>query len=241
MSDADPLYQLYNGFFIESPTGNNAFSYSLRKNKKIWVPHLIPGGIDDIKTGEKVVFSELEDGYEINRTGLENFVHIRQSNKDIFIFDNHNHAFVFWCWAIFNNKIRPGGTLIHIDQHTDMREPDQWPEKTIAENRDLNAAFNYANKVLNVGNFIRPALEFDWFASVEMITTSVDFKKPVTKVNVVDVDLDIFAPELDYIDSNIKIGKIRKFINQNDFITIATSPFFMDQDKAIQIIHEIFD
>jgi hypothetical protein len=122
-----------------------------------------------------------------------------------------------------------------------MREPDQWPEKTIAENRDLNAAFNYANKVLNVGNFIRPALEFDWFASVEMITASVDFKKPVTKVNVVDVDLDIFAPELDYIDSNIKIGKIRKFINQNDFITIATSPFFMDQDKAIQIIHEIFD
>ena len=42
----------YNGFYIEKPMGNNIFSYDERENKKIYVPKLIEGTLDDVLVGE---------------------------------------------------------------------------------------------------------------------------------------------------------------------------------------------
>ena len=37
----------YIGFYIDKPIGNNIFSYEDRENKKIYVPKLIEGTLDD--------------------------------------------------------------------------------------------------------------------------------------------------------------------------------------------------
>jgi hypothetical protein len=61
------IYDFYNGFYIDRPVGNNAFSYSKRKNKQIYVSPLIQGSISDLVSGDKIVFSEIEDGIENNK------------------------------------------------------------------------------------------------------------------------------------------------------------------------------
>ena len=86
----------YKGFFIEKCVGNNVFSYEKRKNKKIFVPKLINGNLDDVLVGDNIVFSEIDEEIEVKAIGLRNLVNYRFLDKDIYIFDNHNHAFYFW-------------------------------------------------------------------------------------------------------------------------------------------------
>ena len=62
----------YNGFYIEKPMGNNIFSYDERENKKIYVPKLIEGTLDDVLVGEEIVFNEIDEDIEIKAKGLKN-------------------------------------------------------------------------------------------------------------------------------------------------------------------------
>ena len=55
----------YVGFYIEEPVGNNVFSYDERTNKKIFVPKLIEGTLDDVSLGENIVFNEIDEDTEI--------------------------------------------------------------------------------------------------------------------------------------------------------------------------------
>lgn len=93
----------YTGFYIEKPTGNNIFSHEDRSNKKIYVPKLIEGDLSSVKVGDEVVFSEIDFEEEINAIGLKNMVKFNYKNKDVYIFDNHNHAFYFWIKSLNNN------------------------------------------------------------------------------------------------------------------------------------------
>jgi hypothetical protein len=47
--------------------------------------------------------------------------------------------------------------------------------------------------------------------------------------SVLNLDLDIFAPELDYIDEVKKIAIIRNLLSKVRYATIATSPYFIEQ------------
>ncbi|RLD13896.1 hypothetical protein DRI50_06320 [candidate division KSB1 bacterium] len=230
------LKKLYSGFEITAPLGNNAFSFDSRENKKIYVPALITAKISAVQTGSRVAFSEIEGGQEKNRCGLKNFIHYSVGQKNIFIFDNHNHAFFFWLAGYLAGEIIPGGKLIHIDQHSDMRKPQARLPFRLKDKFSLQDVFDYTNFVLNVGNFIQPALDLNLFSGVEIIDSSYAFGNPVPSGFVLDIDMDIFSEDMDYIDFNLKLGKIRKYIEKAGFITIATSPFFMEQQKAIDII-----
>ncbi len=228
----------YKGFSIAKAVGNNAFSFNARKQSEIFIPPLIDGTPEDLKIGQQIVFSELEDGTEKNFYGLKNFIHWQKEGREYFIFDNHNHAFFFWAYALQKKLIDFGETLVHVDQHTDMREPLKWISKK--EFMDANEVFDYTNFKLNVGNFIQPAIKIGLFKSVEIIDSSVTFEKLFSGQIVLDVDMDIFSAEMDYIPKSIKIAKIRAYEKQAKLVTIATSPFFLDQQKAIQLIREIF-
>jgi hypothetical protein len=59
--------------------------------------------------------------------------------------------------------------------------------------------------------------------------------------SILNLDLDFFAPEMDFIDEEKKISLIRYLIPQVKCITIATSPFFIDQDLAIGKLRNIFE
>ncbi|MDK2586571.1 UPF0489 family protein [Romboutsia sedimentorum] len=227
----------YIGFYIEKPIGNNIFSYEERENKKIYVPKLIEGNLDDIKVGDKIVFNEIDEEKEIKARGLKNMVKYNIDQKDVYIFDNHNHALYFWIKSLKKDKFSKGCKLVHVDQHKDMREPDDYNVNM----DNIEDVFTYTNEVLNVGNFIQPALKHNIFSDVVIIDSSYGFDLDIKGEYVLDIDLDIFSKDMDYIPHEIKICKIQNLIKKAKVITIASSPFFIDQEYAIKVLKELFN
>ncbi|MDD5213495.1 MAG: UPF0489 family protein [Candidatus Gracilibacteria bacterium] len=229
-------------FFIEKPVGNNAFSFDKRDNKKLFVTSLIDGNLSDLVIGENIVFEDFDFDFKlVSYAGLKNFVRFNYKGKEIIIFDNHNHAIYFWCDAYSRGIIGKNSNLIHIDEHSDMRDPEIYPENL----DNLKEIFDYTNFTLNVGNYIIPAQKFGLLRDIYQIRSEANIEdfsfenldKAVS--NILNIDVDFFSPGLDYMNYDNKIAFVKKSIEKADFITIATSPFFIDQELAIKVIKEI--
>ena len=227
----------YKGFYIDKPYGNNVFSYEERENKKIFIPKLIEGNLEDVKIGDNIVFNEIDEEIEVKAKGLENLVQYKFGDKTIYIFDNHNHAFYFWMKSLKNNEFNKGCKLVHIDQHKDMREPQDYTVNI----DDLDDVFRYTNEILNVGNFIQPALKKGIFSDAIIIDSSYGFDIKIEGEYVLDIDLDIFSKDMDYIPYDFRLNKIKNLIRGAKTITIATSPYFIEQDYAIKVLKELFN
>ena len=130
--------------------------------------------------------------------------------------------------------------LLHVDQHTDMREPPVSPPAASPGDLTIAAACRYARDVLNVGNFIRPALDLGLFSDVQIIDSSAAFDESVPERVVLDLDMDIFSDDMAYIDEELKLERIRAWLERSPFVTVATSPFFMPQERAIALIRTLF-
>lgn len=237
------LKKYYRGFFIEEEVGNNVFSYSIREDKKIYVPKIREGSYLDVEVGREIAFSEVEEGEEISKVGLKSFILYYHCEKPVYIFDNHNHAFFFWCLERKLGNLSDGSQLIHIDQHKDTRIPDNYE----VDIDDLKSAFDYTNHTLNVGNFIKPAMERGMFEELKIIDSEYSleeikkqrdiFDKPYS----LDVDLDFFSEDMSYIDEGKKIDLVRESISKAQVITFATSPFFIDQSSAIEKLRKCLE
>jgi hypothetical protein len=59
--------------------------------------------------------------------------------------------------------------------------------------------------------------------------------------SILNLDLDFFAPEMDFIPESKKLQIIRNLLPQVACITIATSPFFIDQKRALEALGKVFD
>ena len=235
------LREFYQGFYISDPVGNNAFSFDQRQRKEVYIPPLICGDLDDVKGGEKIGFSEVVDGKEKNSPGLESFIYWQVEDKDIFIFDNHNHAFSFWSFGIKVGLFAERATLVHVDQHKDTRQPDEYLEKDFWKDTSMAQVCQYANHSLNVGNFIEPALKAGMFNQLIMVDHEQAFEQEIEEPFIADIDLDIFSPEMNYIPRAKKVQFIRYLIQKSQLITIATSPHFIDQESAIFTLKELFN
>ncbi|MCB9058241.1 MAG: UPF0489 family protein [Calditrichae bacterium] len=231
------IYKFYSGFYISEETGNNAFSFQQRSLKEIFVAPVIPGDLNDLSVGDKIAFCEIENGIEKSFPGLQNFIHLKRPNQEIIIFDNHNHAFFFWAYALSCGLIMKNSLLVHVDQHSDLWEPPSYMDP--AEMSNDGAVFNYTNSVLSVGTFIKPALKCGIFNAAEIIDGNEGLKKSYADEIVLDIDMDFFAAEMDFVPHDLKIEKTREYIQKARFITIATSPFFIDQQKAIKLIPQL--
>lgn len=223
---------------------NNAFAWETRTLKYgqspiLTIPALIDGTIEDVKIGTKVVFEEEEDGKLRSCTGLENFVHI---GENIVIFDNHNHALYFWIDAIKKWIIDSGFELIHIDEHSDL-----WHNEHILHLEealsDEKYAWDFTNRLCNVGNYIIPAINAWLVGSMIRIENEYEIDEYMDYVprenSVLNLDIDIFAPELDHIDPGKKIRIIQNLMKRVKYVTIATSPFFIEQWTAISRLQNI--
>lgn len=230
-------------FFINQEHWNNAFSFHERKNPQLFVPSLkYISNFSEIELGKEVVFEDYDFDDSLHACKwLKNLYEFEYEWKKTVLFDNHNHAYFFWHkWKEYKTSY----TLIHIDQHADMRVPKVFLEKT--ELWDMNKIFEYTNFELNVWDYIVPAQK-DWliYRSIQLRDTQ-DFELYLqSKVEderiICNIDLDIFAPELDYIDEKLKLESIKKAIDSADFITVATSPFFINQELALVYFHKIFN
>ena len=88
---------------------------------------------------------------------------------------------------------------------------------------------------------IKPALKHDIFSEVIIIDSSYGFNLDIEGEYVLDIDLDIFSRDMDYIPYDLKVSKIKDLIKKAKVITIASSPFFIDQDYAIKVLKELFN
>lgn len=232
-------------FYIENPVWNNALSFKKRNIKKLYVPSLIENAnFSDIELWSEVVFSDFDfDWNLIEAKWLKNFYELELAWKKIYLFDNHNHALYFWYLAKEKNIIWGNNLLFHVDEHADMREPSNFLDK----NSSLQEVFNYTNFTINVGNYLVPALK-NWIIwEVVQIRNesnledyfSYDFENEKRNI-ILNLDLDFFEPELDYIDYELKKKVILDIAKKAKVITIATSPFFINQELALKVFKDLF-
>lgn len=243
-------------FFIDNPVWNNEFSFEKRTNKRLYVPELIDLDINDLDQirlqddKEKVSFEDFwfDDKLSTNY-GLKNFYRIKISWKEIILFDNHNHAFYFWYearnrWLIWDDNV-----LIHIDEHADTRDNNKIILKP--DSLDLEKVFTFTNEVLNVWDYIIPAQK-EWIIwEIIQIRNTSNLEEYIEKYYwnskilyknwiILNLDLDFFQKELDFIDYDLKRKVILDAFEKSDFITVCTSPFFIEQDLAIMVFKDLF-
>ncbi len=229
------------GFYLEGLRGNNVFSYDKRgAEPKLYVPALKVGTLEDVRVGSEVVFSD-EDEFGILQEckGLEAFIRTSWEGVPMVIVDNHNHVFYFWMEAYLAGQLEGGAALVHVDGHKDMREPAQLYLGT-----SLEEAFEYTNFGLNVGNYIVPAMKAGVVREAQLVTSEMELENGVffgKAPKILNLDLDFFAPELDYIDFEKAKRFILRHAREASLITVASSPFFITQERAIQVLHRLFD
>lgn len=227
-------------FLIEGPVGNNAFSYERRgASPQLWVPSVRQGTLDDVVPGQQIVFEDLDEhGILQSCTGLSHLVKMTWGDIPAVVIDNHNHAFYFWFEAFLAGHLRAGATLVHLDQHRDTRTP----AGSFSATATLGEAFHYTNFHLDVGNYIVPARQAGLLGDTLLVTGAEGLadRSMVGRRNLIlNIDLDFFAPEMSYID----FEHVRRFIEAYrpgaSLITIATSPFFVDQRRAIGFLRRL--
>jgi len=230
-------------FYITTPVWNNAFSFEKRQNKKLFVSSLIEiWDFSQIEIWNETVFEDFDETL-VSAKGLKNFYKLKTPiNCPIYLFDNHNHAFYFWYlarseWIIWDNNI-----LYHIDEHADTRVPEKFISKDDA--KDLQKVFEYTNFCLNVWNYIVPAQKEWIIKNVIQIRSENDllnFDETKLEENIIlNLDLDFFEPSLDYIDYQFKKKVILDITSKAKIITVATSPFFIEQKLALKVFKDIF-
>jgi hypothetical protein len=237
-----------NPFYLTEPVWNNAFSFNERVNKKLYVPSLIKiKNFDDIKLQqdkEKIAFEDFDFNNNMSTNyWLENFYEIDWNWKKIYLFDNHNHALFFWYLAKEKWLVQvKNNILFHIDEHADSRNPNENLEKT-----DLKSIFNYTNfSKINVWNYIVPAEE-EWliWKTIQIRNTSnleeyLENKNKYEGSIILNLDLDFFQPDLDFINFELKKKVILDIAKKSSIITVSTSPFFINQELAVKKFKDIF-
>jgi len=242
----ETLEQFYNGFYLDKEGANSQIS-NCETSLRV-APIKKVDKYEYLEIDRKhFAFAEKNKNWEIEYFHwLKNFLWIEKSGfPPIFVFDNHNHAIVLRYNIIYDKNFKDI-ELIHIDQHSDNRENKYHFELNRKEN-ELEKVFNFCNQKCDVGNFIPPAIESG------IITNQIQVRSTTTLQNlgiekyqnfILDIDLDFC---LDWINRNkinqesVKLlkDKFDKIWKYTLWITIATSPYFLDQEVAIKIVEEL--
>lgn len=209
---------------------NNQFCFNQVESPKVWIADMIEWTEKNLEIWENTVFREMKNWKVIEYKWLKHFVHIKNKNQSIYIFDNHNLALKYRIEEHKNWNIPFWFDLIHIDQHTDMNSSEY---ELDLENPNLN--------VYNVWNFIQPAINSWLINHVEQINTEYKLLNYETEKNdlILDIDLDFRAPEMSIEKYLETIEKTKELISKSRVVTIATSPYFLDQNLAIKICKDL--
>jgi hypothetical protein len=100
--------------------------------------------------------------------------------------------------------------------------------------------FQFVQKYCNVGNFIQPALQSGLISDIQLVLTESALQHRIipSAPYIVDIDLDFFAPEMG-IKLETCLPKLRTLIEKAECVTIATSPYFLEQKKAVEMVKKI--
>ena len=170
---------------------------------------------------------------------MKNFRRVTWLGVPGVVFDDHHWAFYFWWEAVEKGLIEKGANLVHVDLHKDMREPSEG-----FSGEGMDEVLKYVEEVLEVGNYIVPAVECGLIGDVQFVTgeTGMADMSFLGKENkILNLDLDIFIPEL-----GVDFEVARRFLEAHlrgagkaSFVTIAKSPGFIDQDLAEEFLERL--
>ena len=236
--------KMYFWNYLTKPVGNNAISNNERKrlgsNLRLYVPNILDLWKlslekinDNLEIWNKIVFEVVENQKLKSFLWLSIYITGFIGNSRIFIFDNHNVAFYF----IWKNYFKTGRKLdlIHVDQHSDMYVPGFIPD-FLYENDIEKYTFEWTN----VGNYLIPLqkLWFIWNIFQKRTEVSVlELDESLIDKCILNIDLDFWDPQM-WTTTN-SLLKIKKSIWKAPIILLATSPYFLDQKLAINLIKQI--
>lgn len=238
--------------FLNEAFGNNAFNYNERATQHP-EPYLRVApvrfyenseqALENLASGVTPAFEIWEEEQLKSFPGLRVFLMFPSpaNAAPIFVFDNHNHAFFFWHWYSIQKQLPGKFTLIHVDQHKDTRMPANFLTQEEAQNEQTLQT--YTNEILNVGNFIQPAIKTGVINEVNIVDSSTTLEdliqQPLPDHYILDIDLDFFSPDLDYIDNSLKVKAIKKALTKASIVTVATSPYFIKDETAFNYLKKI--
>jgi hypothetical protein len=222
--------------------GNNGFSFEKKPDRPdLYVPAWKCGTVDDVTLGDKVVFQDFDGDQWVECAGLDAEILIEDFPIPLYLMDNHHHAFWAWCHALKKGSFENGASLVHVDAHYDDREPPDFQ----VDIHDIDDVSRYTDEVLQIATFIQPALHHGIFSDVKYYVESAEFDEElpptISKQVVMDVDLDVFCDEMSHVSWSTKIEVLKHYLPQTKAMTFATSPFFIDQKKALQAFHRVLE
>ena len=240
------IEQLYTGFSLNKECANSQIS-NCKTSLRV-APIKKVDKYEYLEIDRKhFAFAEKNKNWEIEYFHwLKDFLWIEKSGfPPIFVFDNHNHAIVLRYNIIYDKNFKDI-ELIHIDQHSDNRE-NKYNLKLNRKEDELEKVFHFWNEKCNVWNFIPPAIESGIITNQVQIRSTTALENLSVNKNqnfILDIDLDFC---LDWINKNriskesVKLlkDKFDEFWKYALWITIATSPYFLNQELAIKIVEEL--
>ena len=190
------------------------------------------------KKSEKKVFSgedRTKNNSQENKSffGLEKQQLFFYKNKPIYLVDNHNNAlFPFLEISRIHKK---KFNIVHIDAH---RDDANFLKKIPKEINWENIKWCLENS--RVSDYLDLAKKTKLVEKVFNITQKKEFenfyKNEEPKDFILNLDIDIFGPEGEYIDLELKIKTIAKAWKNSSAVVIATSPGYISQEDAKKII-----
>ncbi len=228
--------------YLDSGVGNNAFSLERKpERERLMLTRLEIGLIGDLQCSSETSFQDYDSDVWMQCGGLEKAILSFEADMPIYVFDNHNHAFYGWIEALHAGVFSRGARLVHMDAHFDDAEP----EHVKVDLNDIEDVWKYTNETLQIASFIKPALELDVFDQVVNYVESADFTElpeiGADQEIILDIDLDVFCDEMSHVSWKQKLDVITHYLPQTKLITMATSPFFIDQQRAIDIAKRLMD
>lgn len=157
-------------------------------------------------------------------------------NKVVYIFDNHNK--ILFPLAEYYETTSCGAIhVIHIDAH---------PDDAIFHGGDRVRALTRSQcsniiQQTRVSDFFDAISETKLVSNIQRVVTSQDFHTfNVPRFPyVLSLDIDIFGTEGNFVDLETKVSVIAQAWKYADTIMIATSPGFIDQSFAYDIIYQL--
>lgn len=223
-------------------TWNNALSFNERNallgKAEIRIPSIRSiFSLQEIQHWREIVLEEIDENGTLHScTGLAHLYYL-EKNTPTYIFDNHNHALYAWLRLMRNTD---QVSIIHIDQHSDLNPSSGILD--LSKIHDEEYIREFTNHVCQISNFIQPFLKAYPATDYKRIKSEselLNWESNKTSPLIVDIDIDFRAPEMggEHLEETIQQTKL--LINQADLITIATSPMFIKQDYALEIVKKL--
>jgi hypothetical protein len=167
----------------------------------------------------------------------------------ILVVDHHHYVLpsrILTAQELIHSKQYTEVHVLHIDQHSDLHENPYDIETSLLN--DHKALEEFADEYCTVGNFIEPILRTGIISHVEQIRTEWKLlntdreeflEETPWRAYILDIDLDYRAPEMSISDIPTSYHQTSLISKYASLITIATSPWFIHQDRASEILKDL--